>query len=55
MDEQRAVRRFVLELPPSKKPFIPGTLLADTHYETVVEEMIEAADDRPNYQAWRKS
>ena len=45
MDPERMVRRFVLELNPPTAPFVPGSLLADTEYQSV-REMIEAAEDR---------
>ena len=45
MDENRAVRRFLLELSPKEAPFIPGSLLDDTEF-TDVEEIIRAAEAR---------
>ena len=45
MDEQRMVKRFLLELLPKERPFIRGTLLDDTPFETV-EEAVSAAYDR---------
>ena len=45
MDEQRMVKRFLLELSPKERPFIRGTLLDDTPFETV-EEAVSAAYDR---------
>ena len=45
MDENRAVRQFLLELSPREAPFIPGSLLDDTEYNNV-EDMIMAASDR---------
>ena len=45
LDPERGVRRYLLELNPDTTPFVPGSLLADTSFETV-EDMIEAAQDR---------
>ena len=45
LDPERGVRRYLLELNPDTAPFVPGSLLSDTSYETV-EEIIEAAQDR---------
>ena len=45
MNEERTVRRYLLELSPSKSPFIDGSLLHDTGYSSV-DEMIEAARKR---------
>ena len=45
LDPERGVRRYLLELNPETTPFVPGSLLADTSFETV-EDMIEAAQDR---------
>ena len=53
MEEDRALRRFLLELSPSEKPFIPGSLLADTSYDTV-EEIVNAAADRDTWRAARR-
>ena len=44
MDDYRAVRRFLLELSPSETPYVPGSLLDDTNFESV-EEAIQAASD----------
>ena len=49
MEPDRAVRRYLLELNPSAVPFVPGSLLDDTEYETV-EEAIAAAQDRVRWQ-----
>ena len=45
LDPERGVRRYLLELNPETTPFVPGSLLADTSFDTV-EDMIEAAQDR---------
>ena len=45
LDPERGVRRYLLELNPDTTPFVPGSLLADTSFDTV-EDMIEAAQDR---------
>ena len=53
LDAYGAVRRFLLELSAAERPFIPGTLLADTPYETVAE-LVDAASDRDHWKAlWR--
>ena len=49
MNENRTVRRFLLELSPHEAPFIPGSLLDDMDFENV-EDMIAAAADR---NSWR--
>ena len=45
MEPERGVRRFLLELNPDTAPFVPGSLLSDTAFETV-QEIIDAAQDR---------
>ena len=45
MEPHRAVRRYLLELNPNEAPFIPGSLLDDTDYETV-DQMLNDADNR---------
>ena len=37
LDEDRAVRRYLLELSPQTKPFKDGTLLADTSFDSITE------------------
>ena len=49
MDNHRAVRRFLLELSPEQKPFIPGTLLDGMPFDTV-DEAVRVARDR---EQWR--
>ena len=44
-DENRMVRRFLLELSPSEQPFIKGSLLDEAGY-TNTRDMIEAAMNR---------
>ena len=51
MDENRAVRRYLLELSPSTSPFKKGTLLADTKFNNVLE-MVECAANR---NVWRNA
>ena len=54
INENRAVRRYLLELSPNEALFIPGSLLADTRFSTV-DEMINVANDREQWKAtWRK-
>ena len=48
LEPDRAVRRFLFELSADSAPFIPGSLLDDTDYETV-EEMITAAENRDGW------
>ena len=45
MEPERGVRRFLLELNPDTAPFVPGSLLSDTAFETV-QEISDAAQDR---------
>ena len=51
LDEDRAVRRYLLELSPRTKPFKEGTLLADTSFNSVTE-MVECAADKIR---WKKT
>ena len=54
MDDSRAVRRYLLELSPREAPYVPGSLLDDTRYDSV-GEMIEAANNRHQWQAdWKR-
>ena len=53
MDVDRAVRRYLLELSPSKAPFIPGSVLDDTSFKTV-DEIITAAADREQWKVMFK-
>ena len=50
MDDRRALKRFLLELSPAEQPYIAGSLLADTCFQTV-NEMKEAAADRKRWRA----
>ena len=53
MDEGRAVQPFLLNLSPEASPYVPGSLLDDTSYETV-HEMKEAAAAREQWKAaWK--
>ena len=45
MDEDRALRKYLIELSPKEKSFFEGSLFDDTNYRTI-EEIIEAARDR---------
>ena len=45
MEENRAVRRFLLELSPNDAPFIPGSLLDDIELANV-QDIIQAATNR---------
>jgi len=45
LDDDRALKRFLLELSPEETPFAEGSLLGETPYHTV-EEMLDAAADR---------
>ena len=49
LDKERSVRRYLLELSPREAPFIAGSLLSDTRFETV-DDMIEAAANREQWQ-----
>ena len=51
LKDDHPVRRYLLELSPHQKPFIDGSLLADTTFENV-DDMIAAAADRAK---WKKS
>ena len=51
LQDDHPVRRYLLELSPHQKPFIDGSLLADTTFENV-DDMIAAAADRAK---WKKS
>ena len=48
MDENRALRKYLLELQPSEPPFTEGSLLEDTNFSSLAE-MIEAASDRDQW------
>ena len=48
LNENRALRRYLLELSPTEAPFIPGSLLADTKFDTV-NDLIAAANNRENW------
>ena len=50
MDEDRALRKFLLHLQPDEAPFVPGSLLDDTNFSSL-DEAIQAAQDRAT---WRK-
>ena len=50
MSEDRAVRRYLLELSPNNAPFIKGTLLDDTDFDSV-QEMVSCAVDREQWKA----
>jgi len=50
MDEDRALRKFLLHLQPDQAPFVPGSLLDDTNFSSL-DEAIEAAQGRAT---WRK-
>ena len=51
LDEDRAVRRYLLELSPQTKPFKEGTLLADASFNSVTK-MVECASDKIR---WKKT
>ena len=51
LKDDHPVRRYLLELSPHQRPFIDGSLLADTTFENV-DDMIAAAADRAK---WKKS
>ena len=54
LEEHRAVRRYLLDLSPVEAPFIHGSLLDDTQFQTV-QEAIEAASDREHWKGlWDK-
>ena len=44
LDDDRALKRFLLELSPEETPFAEGSLLGEAPYHTV-EEMLDAAAD----------
>ena len=50
MDEDRALRKFLLHLQPDQAPFVPGSLLDDTNFSSL-DEAIQAAQD---WATWRK-
>ena len=50
LDEDRALRRYLLDLSPPTVPFMPGSLHADTEFETL-EEAVTAASDKVE---WRQ-
>ena len=52
LDENHAVRRYLLDLSPCQQPFTYGSLLADTTFQTV-DEMDAAARDRDEWKAAR--
>ena len=37
MDDRRALKRFLLELSPAEQPYVEGSLLADTCFQTCVK------------------
>ena len=45
LDENRTVRRFLLELSPPERPFIEGSLLEEVNFENV-QMMIDSAKNR---------
>ena len=51
LDEEHAVRKYLLELSPSQRPYTPGTLFADTKFRDV-DTMIQAALNR---NLWKKA
>ena len=52
LKDDHPIRRYLLELSPHQKPFIDGSLLADTMFENVDENVDVAAADRAK---WKKS
>ena len=48
LDDDLAVRRYLLELSPQESPFIPGSLLADTEFDNVVD-MAQVAINRDQW------
>ena len=54
LDQNRALRRFLLELSPREAPFTEGSLLSDTHFQSI-DEMIEAAVDRERWRTIREN
>ena len=53
LDEQRALRRYLLELSPTEAPFIPGSLLAVPEFDNI-NDMIAAANDRLGWKKMRR-
>jgi hypothetical protein len=51
LDEEHAVRKYLLELSPSQRPYTPGTLFADTKFRDV-NTMIQTALNR---NLWKKA
>ena len=49
MDQDRTLKRFLLEFSPEEAPFAKGSLLGETSFQTVAE-MLEAVADR---EYWR--
>ena len=54
MNENRAVRRYLLELSLNDAQYLPGSLPADTWSDTVNEMTIAAANFEQWKAAWRK-
>ena len=53
LDEQRALRRYLLELSPMEAPFIPGSLLDVPIFDNI-NDMIAAANDRLGWKKMRR-
>ena len=50
MEEDQPVRKFLLGTSPDRSPYIPGSLLDDTDFDTI-DEMVIVANDRKR---WKK-
>ena len=53
MDQNRALRRFAIELSADTAPFKQGSLMSETPFQDVAE-MIEAAEDRDHWRNMRR-
>jgi len=54
MNEERTLRKFLLELQPEVAPYTPGSLMDDTTFGSQAE-MIEAASDREHWRAAQRT
>ena len=54
MDQDRTLKRLLLELSPEEAPFAQGSLLGETPFQTIAE-MLEAAADRKKWREMKES
>ena len=50
LDENRTLRKYLIELSPKEKPYVEGSLFDDTSYRTV-DEIVIAAQNRSKWRA----